>query len=126
MHFVRSVFYWASQGCPDGVPKGIIAVDLGDTADLSTDVKEVGLALCSQGFFDDTTWQVGATQDDVDLILKLIPHEKYGEIGQTLSFDQIISDWQYELIKQRPGLVVSEHSLTDMDCVDCLCDADCE
>ena len=99
---------------------------MGDKAELSTDVKKVGLELCSQGFFDDTTWQVGATHDDVDLILKLIPHEKYGEIGQTLSFDQIIPDWQYELIKQRPGLVVSEHSLADMDSHDCLCDADCE
>ncbi|MDC0260707.1 hypothetical protein OAK65_01170 [Synechococcus sp. AH-551-N17] len=121
MHFIRSVFYWASQGCPEGGPKGIIAVDLGDTADLATDVKEVGLALCSQGFFYDTTWQVGATQEDVDVILKLIPHEKYGEIGQTLSFDHIIPDWQYELIKQRPGLVVSEHSLADMHDLDYLC-----
>ena len=119
MHFIRSVFYWASQGCTAAVPKGIIAVDLGDTADLSTDVKETGLALCSKGFFDDTTWQVGATQEDVDLILKLIPHEKYGEIGQTLSFDQIIPTWQYELIKQRPGLLVSEHSLADLECECC-------
>ncbi len=123
MHFIRSVFYWASQGCPAAVPKGIISVDLGDTADLSTNVKEVGLALCSQGFFDDTTWQVGATQEDVDLILKLIPHDKYGEIGQTLSFDQIIPTWQYELIKQRPGLVVSEHSLSDTEDLEyCECD----
>jgi len=46
-------------------------------------------------------------------ILKLIPYEKHGEIGQTLSFDQIIPTWQYELIKQRSGLVVSEHSFTE-------------
>ena len=46
-------------------------------------------------------------------ILKLIPYEKHGEIGQTLLFDHIIPTWQYELIKQQPGLVVSEHSLDE-------------
>ena len=34
MHFIRNVFYWATQGCPDALPKGVIAIDLGDTADL--------------------------------------------------------------------------------------------
>ena len=116
MHFIRSVYYWASKGCPDALPKGVIAIDLEDTEDLGSDVREIGLALTSQGFFDDTCWQVGCTQDDVDLVVKTIPHETYGEIGHTLSNDQIIPSWQFELLKQQPGLAVSEHHYLEVEC----------
>ena len=119
MHFVRQVFYWASHGCPDAVPKGVIAVDLEDTVDLSADVRELALELTSLGYFDDTCWQVGCTQDDVDLITKTIQHPKYGEMGQTLSNDLLIPTWMFEQLKQRPGLVVSEHHYQDMLCDDC-------
>ena len=119
MHFVRSIFYWASQGCPDAVPKGVIAVDLEDTADLSSDVREIGLALTSQGFFDDTCWQVGCTKEDVDLVVKTVEHSKYGQMGHTLSNDQIIPSWQFEQLKSQPGLVVSEHHYADYYCDDC-------
>ena len=116
MHFVRSVYYRASLGCPDALPKGIIAVDLEDTADLTSDVKEIGLALCSQGFFDDSCWNVGCTQDDVDLVVKTIKHPKYGEMGQYLTSDQIIPTWMFERLKQQPNLVVYEQSIRDLDC----------
>ena len=119
MFFVRSVFYWASKGCPDAVPKGVIAIDLGDTVDQTSSIKELGLELCSAAFFDDTPWQVGCEIDDVDLVVKTIPHEQYGEIGQTLSSDQLIPDWQFQLLKQQPGLAVSEHSLADLECECC-------
>ena len=116
MHFVRSVFYWASQGCPDALPKGVIAVDLDDTADLSSDVREIGLALTSQGFFDDTCWQVGCTKEDVDLVVKTVEHPKYGQMGHTLSNDQIIPTWMFEQLKSQPGLAVSEHHYLQMEC----------
>ena len=116
MHFIRSVYYWASKGCPDAVPKGIIAVDLEDTADLTSDVREIGLALTSQGFFDDSCWQVGCTQEDVDLIVKTSTHPKYGEMGHTLSNDQIIPSWMFERLREQPGLVISEQSIRDLEC----------
>ena len=119
MHFIRSVYYWASQGCVDVVPKGIIAVDLEDTADLTSDVREIGLALTSQGFFDDGCWQVGCTQEDVDLIVKTSTHPKYGQMGHTLSNDQIIPSWMFERLKEQPGLVISEHSIRDLECDEC-------
>ena len=115
MYFVRSVYYWASQGCPDAVPKGVIAVDLEDTADLSCDIREIGLDLTSEGFFDDTCWQVGCTQEDVDLIVKTVEHPQYGQMGRTLSNDQLLPSWQFELLKQQPNLVVSEHHYLDME-----------
>ena len=113
MYFVRSIYYWGSG--VEALPKGVIAVDLQGSADLTSNVKEVGLELCSQGFFDDSCWSVGCTQEDVDLVVKSIPHEKYGTIGQYLTNDQIIPDWQYELVKQHPNIVISEHSLSDME-----------
>jgi len=116
MHFIRNIYYWASHGCPDATPKGIIAVDLEDTADLTSDVQEIGLALTSEGMFDDTCWQVGCTQEDVDLIVKTIPHPKYGEIGQTLSNDQLIPTWMFERLKEQSGLVISEHHYAEMEC----------
>ena len=116
MHFIRSVYYWASKGCPDAVPKGIITVDLEDTADLTSDVREIGLALTSQGFFDDSCWQVGCTQEDVDLVVKTSTHPKYGEMGHTLSNDQIIPSWMFERLKEQPGLVISEQSIRDLEC----------
>ena len=121
MHFVRSVFYWASKGCPGAIPKGIIAVDMEDSVDLSSDLKEVGLELTSLGMFDDTSLQVGCTLEDRDLITKILPHEKYGELGHTLSNDQIMPSWQFELIKQQPGLVVSEHHYLENECDCCDC-----
>ena len=124
MHFVRSVYVWASQGCPDAVPKGVIAVDLEDTVDLSDDLKEIATALCSGSFFDDSCWQVGCSQDDVDLIVKSVPHGKYGEMGVYLTSDQLMPSWQFEQFKSKEGLAVSEHHYLDMEVAeleDCIC-----
>ena len=36
LQYLQNVYYWASQGCIDVVPAGIIAVDLGlNKADLN-------------------------------------------------------------------------------------------
>ena len=115
MFFVRSIFYWASKGYPDAVPAGIIATDLGDTADLSSDIKEIALNLTSQGIHDDSCWQCQIATEDRDLLVKTVPHEKYGEIGHYLTSDQLLPDWEYQLIKQQPGLVVSEHHYLEME-----------
>ena len=121
MYFIRSLYYWGSG--VDAIPKGVIAVNLEDTADLTSNVKEVGLDLCSLGMFDDSAYQVGATADDQDLLVKLVPHEQYGEIGVYLTSDQIVPDYQFELLKKQNGLVISEHTLSEMDCCDC-CELD--
>jgi len=123
MYFIRNVYYWASQGYPDAVPAGVIAVNLESTEDLTSNVREVALALTSQGFMDDTGYQCGVSSEDQDLILKLVPHERHGEIGQYLTSDQLLSDWQFELLKQQPGLTISEHTLSEMEgCECCECD----
>ena len=108
MHLLRHLFYWASQGSPDAVPAGIIAVDLGmNEADLhDQDIKQISICCCEYGIFDDSCWQLGFTMEDVDLVRKLDRPFNY------LTSDQIVSDWQWRLIKQQPGLRVSEHNLT--------------
>jgi hypothetical protein len=110
MHLIRSIFYWASDGCPDAVPAGIIAIDLGlNGANVNNpeELQEIVECCCCNGLFDDSCWQIGATNEDVDLIRKNTgPHT-----SSTLANDQIVPDWQWELIKQRPGLKYSEHNL---------------
>lgn len=113
MHFIRSVYYWASQGCPDATPAGIIAVDVGETFDLKTDLQELGYLLTSAGVFDDTCWQIGCTQENVDLVMKTVPHETLGEVGTTLSNDQLLPTWQWEIIKEHTKVEVSEHGIDD-------------
>ncbi len=110
MYFVRSVYYWASKGCPDAVPAGIIGVNMGTIIDTYDDLKETSYVLSSIGIFDDTCWQLEFTQEDVDLIVKDQPDTKR---FQTLSNDQILPDWQWELMKADPRVRVSEHHFKD-------------
>lgn len=121
MYFLRSIYVWGSGA--DAVPKGLISVCLEGTEDMTSDVRQVGLELTSLGMFDDSCWAIGCTQDDVDLVIKTVPHEKYGSIGTYLTTDQIVPTWEYELLKQQPGLTISEHTLSEMDdCECCECD----
>ena len=111
MYYVRSIYYRASIGCPDAVPKGIIAINLEDQIDLTTPVSEIGPCLSSMGVFDDSCWRVGCTMEDVDLIIK--HSEDPSVISSYCVSDQIIPDWQFELIKTREGLVVNEQQWSD-------------
>ena len=113
MHFIRQVFYWASSGCPDAVPKGIVAVDLEGHFDQKTDLIELGNLLCSIGIFDDTCWQIGCTKEDVDLIVKTEDRPQYGQMGRTLSNDAIIPTWQCDIIKKDERIKISEHTFTE-------------
>ena len=125
MHFLHSVYYRASYGCPDALPKGIIAVDLEDTVDLTADAQEVGRSLSCQGFFDDRCWKVGCELDDADLVVNVTPHEKYGEIGGYITSDQIVPTWMFEQIKNQPNVVVFEQSIRDDECEGLLEECDC-
>lgn len=116
MRFVRSIFYHGTG--PEAIPKGIISVDLLDTADLLTDVKDTARWLTNHAFFDNSVWQVGCTMDDKDLVVKLIPHKKFGEVGNYLLSDQIITEWQYQQIKKQSGVVFSEHTLNEQEAVE--------
>jgi len=110
MHLLNHLYYWASEGCPDAVPAGIIAVDLGlnEANHNDTEIKEISNFCCELGIFDDSCWQLGFTQDDVDLVRKENPD---GKGCTTLAATQVVADWQWELIKQQPGLRISEHNL---------------
>lgn len=107
MHYLENVFFWASQGCPDAIPAGIIAVDLGlNEADLNdAEIKDIRNFLCEECFFDDMGHQLGFTMEDIDLI------RRDGDGAAYLTGSQVVSDWQWELIKKQPGLRVSEHNL---------------
>ena len=100
MPFLEHVYYWASEGCPDAVPAGIIAVDLGlNEADHNdSEIKEIRNDLCDLGIFDDMGWCLGFGEDTIDLIRKLDGDAAY------LTAGQIVADWQWAVIKQQPGL----------------------
>lgn len=108
MLYLESFFYWASAGCPDAVPAGIIAVDLGlnDANQNEVEIKEIHDFLCEECFFDDASWQLGFTQDDVDLIRR-----EEGNGASYLTSSQLVPDWQWQLIKAQPGLRISAHNL---------------
>jgi len=110
MYFVRNVYYWASKGCPEAVPAGIIGVNMGTIIDTYDDIKQTGNLLCSIGIFDDTCWQLEFTQEDSDLVRKDDPDTNR---FQTLSNDQILPDWQWELMKADPRVRVSEHQFKE-------------
>lgn len=114
MYLVRSVFYWASQGCPEALPAGMIAINMHSCINLNDDVKEVSNMLCSIGIFDDTCWQLGFTKEDVDLISR-----DTNDSFQTLSNDQIVTKWQWEAIKEKHDIRLSEHDFKDyLDFID--------
>ena len=108
MTFLEHYYFWASNGCPDAMPAGIIAVKLGQNAadHNDQDIKEIRNDLCAEAFFDDATLQLGFTGDDRDLICRSI-HPNF------LCSSQIVADWQWELIKQQPGLRFAEHDLAE-------------
>ena len=109
MHYLEHVFYWASAGCPDAVPAGIIAVDLGlNEASLSDpEIREIRNFLCDECFFDGIGWQLGFTMENIDLIRKLEGDANY------LTSGQVVADWQWKLIKTHPGLRFFEHNLEE-------------
>ena len=104
MHFIKNVFYWASDGCPEAVPAGIIAVNCADEICMNCDLDEVYGMICSWGIFDDTCWQLGFTNEDVDLIRK---ENENGHL-QYLCTSQIVPDWQWNQIKNQPNMKVVE------------------
>ncbi len=113
MWLLHSIYYLASAGYPSAVPAGILATDLGDTADLTTDVKEVVSEITSLGLHDDSSYLLGFTNDDCDLVRR--------DEGDTFSYvvsNQIVPAYQWELIKQQHGLRFYEQSLESCFCCD--------
>ena len=108
MHLLQHYFFWASDGAPDAVPAGIIAVDLGlNEADHHDhEIKAISNYCCSLGLFDDSTLQLGFTLEDRDLICR-------DQSPNFLCSTQIVADWQWHLIRQQPGLRYAEHSLQE-------------
>ena len=103
MHLIRNVYYWASDGCVEAVPAGIIAVNCGDEICPDCDVNEISGMLSSWGVFDDTCWQLNFQMDDVDLIRK-----DDGKYVRYLARDQIVPDWQWNQIKNQSNMRVHE------------------
>ena len=90
MHLLEHYFFWASDGAPDAVPAGIIAVDIGlNEADHNDpDAKAICNYCCSLGLFDDSTLQLGFTKEDRDLIFR-------EQSPNFLCTTQIVADWQW-------------------------------
>ena len=111
MYYLENVYYWASEGCPDAVPAGIIAVNLGQNEANHNDeeIDDIRSCICSYGIFDDKGWQLDFQNEDIDLIRKDLEGSTIGY----LTSGQIVADWQWEMIKKQPGLRFSEHNLPE-------------
>ncbi len=110
MFLLTNVYYFASDGCPDAVPAGMVAFKLGmnNASHHDEEIDEIWACADSLGLTEDLAGQLGFDGDDLDLIFRTPP----GEDEPTyLLGNQICSDWQWELIKQHPGLVYCEHDL---------------
>ncbi len=110
MIYLRQVYYWASQGNTDAIPAGVIAVDLGfNEANFNDEeMGDISSCISSYGLFDDTVWQLGFEQDEADLVRG----DGVKWFGY-LTSDIIVAEWQWKLIKEQPGLRVSEHNLQE-------------
>lgn len=106
MHLLQHYFFWASDGAPDAVPAGIIAIDLGlNEADHhDPHAKAISNYCCNLGLFDDSTLQLGFTGEDKDLICR-------DTSPNFLCSTQIVADWQWTAMKTIPGLRYAEHNL---------------
>ena len=104
MYLLTHVYYWASDGCPDALPAGILAFNLGmnEASHHDDEIDQIFECACGFGLFDDVPEQLGFVGDDADLILR--------ESG-LLTAHQIVSDWQWELMKQHRALLYVEHDL---------------
>lgn len=112
MYLLSHVYYWASQGCPDAVPAGIVAINLGpNEADLTSEDAQEWRGICSSyGLLDNKAWQLDFSIEDVDLVRKDCGDEKHISYLENI---QIVPDWQWHLIKQQPGLKYKEHDLAE-------------
>ena len=104
MHLLTHIYYWCSDNCPDAVPAGILAFNLGmnEASHHDDEIDQIFECACGFGLFDDPHVQLGFVGDDADLIVRG---------SGCLTANQICSDWQWELIKQQPGLRYVEHDL---------------
>lgn len=111
MHLLRFHYYLASEGCPDAMPAGIIAVDLGFNfddldADEDGDIEDVVLCCSERGFFDDSELQLGIEGGDGITHKVVGPHH-----AVCLSNDLVVPTFMWEALKTTPGFVYSEHSI---------------
>lgn len=116
MHLLRFKYYLASEGCPDAVPAGIIAVDLGfnfDDLDTSEDgdVDDVALCCAERGFFDDSDLQLGIEGGEGITWQEVGPHH-----AVCLSNDLVLPSFVWAAMKSAmPNLNYVEHSIEEDD-----------
>lgn len=110
MYLLTNVYYWASAGCPDAVPAGLLAFSLGLNETSHDDVEEADAALMvasNLGLLDSACEDLGFVGSDIDLIYR-DPGD--GE-KNFLTSSLIVSNWMWREIKKAPSLNYVEHDL---------------
>ena len=111
MYMLTQCFYWASLGCPDAMPAGVLAFKLGHNESDFLDEDESDATMdCANylGLLDDAAEQLGFEDEDKDLLLR---DPDGGDNPTYLTANVIVSDWMWLMIKQHPGLNWVEHDL---------------
>ena len=105
MYMLTQCFYWASLGCPDAMPAGVLAFKLGQN-DTDFDVEWAN----HLGLLDNAAEQLGFDDEDKDLLFR----DPDGGDNPTYLIDSVIvSDWMWNQIKMHPGLNWVEHDLDE-------------
>ena len=110
MKLLHHIYYHASRGFPDATPAGIICVDLADEVDLTEDASELASICTSVGLFDDSSWQLGFTNEDADLVRG---SQEKGNFSYVVA-NQIVSDWQWRCMKDTGTFRVAEISHNEL------------
>lgn len=114
MHLIRIYYFLASRGCPDALPAGVIAVDLGfnEASMCAESTREWMLECTERSMFDDSSLQLGLHFQDSEGVLHKTTGPHHCEF---LANDMIVADWQWEAMKASPGLNYAEHSIEEDD-----------
>ena len=109
MHFIRSIYPWASDGCTDALPHMMVVVNLGFN-EGSTDgdeVEDISTFLGEISLLDDPMKQNHILEEEWDLYYK----QTDSGPKTLLMDDQCVPDYQWNAIKDHCDIPYAYHSL---------------
>ena len=107
MHFIRSIYPWASDGLTDATPHMMVVVNLGFNEGATECVDEIESFLEEVDLLSDPLRQNHILQEEWDLYYK----ETESGPKTLLTDEQIVPDYQWYAIKDHCDIPFAYHSL---------------